>query len=94
MAPRSNQREQPVGESIISTHAASAGVLAERHYSVAEVAKMWNLSTDMIRRLFAKEPGVLVFERDKGRVHKRRYATLRIPESVVERVHRRCSLVT
>jgi hypothetical protein len=43
-------------------------VFAERHDTVAEVAAMWNLSKDAIRRLFQHEPGVLVLgNRTKGR---------------------------
>jgi hypothetical protein len=64
----------------------------ERHYTVAEVAAMWNLSKDAIRRMFQNEPGVLVLA-NLTRGSKRRYITLRIPELVVERVHKRCSLV-
>ena len=55
----------------------------ERHYSVTEVASLWALSRDSVRRLFRREPGVLAMG-DK-------YVTLRIPESVLERVHRRLS---
>lgn len=63
----------------------------EQHFTVAQVAKIWSLSEDAVRRLFCKEPGVLVLEgRSKGR--KRRYTTLRIPQSVLERVHRQYSL--
>jgi len=61
----------------------------ERHYSVAEVAEMWNLSADAVRRLFQNEPGVLVLGDSRPKYGKRRYATLRIPESVLERVYRR-----
>ena len=61
----------------------------ERHYSVDELGKLWNLSADTVRRLFEREPGVLVIERGRSR-NARRYRTLRIPESVAERVHRRC----
>jgi AraC-like DNA-binding protein len=57
----------------------------ERHYSVTDVAKLWGLSRDSVRRLFRREPGVLVMGD--------RYVTLRIPESVLERVHRRLSNV-
>lgn len=64
----------------------------ERHYTVGEIAVMWNLSKDAVRRLFAKEPGVLVVGQDQSNAYKRRYTTLRIPESVVERVHNKCSL--
>ena len=60
----------------------------ERHYSVAEIAETWNLSREVIRKLFEGEPGVLVIGNDATR-SKRGYHTLRIPESVMERVHRR-----
>lgn len=63
--------------------------LVERHYAVAEIAAMWNLSTDKVRDLFEEEPGVLVIGRRNPR--KRRYVTLHIPESVVERVYLRFS---
>jgi transcriptional regulator GlxA family with amidase domain len=53
----------------------------ERHYSVSEVATLWSLSRDSVRRIFRREPGVLVIG-DK-------YVTLRIPESVLQRVHKR-----
>jgi len=65
-------------------------VIGERHYTVAEVSEAWKLSADKVRRLFQDEPGVLVLE-DRSAFSKRRYRTLRIPESVVERVHRRFS---
>jgi hypothetical protein len=67
----------------------STRALVERHYAVAEIAAMWNLSTDKVRHLFEEEPGVLVIGRRNPR--KRRYVTLRIPESVAERVHSRLS---
>ena len=61
---------------------------AERHYTVAEIAAMWNLSDDLVRREFENEPGVLAIERNRTK-GKRRHLTLRIPEHVVERVYRR-----
>jgi hypothetical protein len=62
----------------------------ERHYAVTEISEMWNLSPDKVRDLFEHEPGVLVLGERNPR-HKRRYVTLRIPKSVVERVHCRLS---
>jgi MerR HTH family regulatory protein len=58
-------------------------------YSVAEVAALWNLSTDSIRRLFAEEPGVITLGDGAARRGKRKRVTLRIPKSVLERVHRK-----
>lgn len=66
------------------------GLYAERHYSVSEVAALWHLSQDAVRKLFQNEPGVLVLG-GTGSLHKRRYTTLRIPESVLQRLHRRLS---
>ena len=62
----------------------------ERHYAVAEIAELWNLSADKVRELFENEPGVLVIGERSPR-HKRRYVTLRIPQKVLERVHHRLS---
>src|SRR5438067_12183450 len=62
----------------------------ERHYAVTEIAEMWNLSPDKVRELFENEPGVLVIGERSPR-HKRRYVTLRIPQTVLERVHSRLS---
>jgi hypothetical protein len=62
----------------------------ERHYTVAEIAEIWSLSREVIRKLFEGEPGVLVIGDDSSR-SKRGYHTLRIPESVAERVHRKLS---
>jgi predicted transcriptional regulator len=60
----------------------------EPHYTVAEIAETWKLSRDVVRKIFEKESGVFVIGNDGSR-RKRAYHTLRIPESVMERVHRR-----
>lgn len=60
----------------------------ERHLSVSEIADLWSLSPDVVRKLFEREPGVLVLGDQVSR-SKRRYTTLRVPQSVAERVHRR-----
>jgi hypothetical protein len=61
----------------------------ERHYTPEEIAERLAISTDKARRMFHNEPGVVKIgepSRRLGRVLKRRYYTLRIPESVAERV--------
>jgi MarR-like DNA-binding transcriptional regulator SgrR of sgrS sRNA len=58
----------------------------ERHYSVSEIAKMWALSEKTVRRMFEDEEGVLQWGSPETR-RKRGYITLRIPESVLLRVH-------
>lgn len=93
MKPQSHPRPAYETDQIEATSSASQSPVAERHYTVAEVAAMWNLSKDAVRRLFRNEPGVLVLGgHASGR--QRRYTVLRIPQSALERVHARCSLVS
>jgi hypothetical protein len=64
--------------------------VVEKHFTPDELAELWGVSVDSIRRLFRDESGVLKMG-DKNPKHKRQYLTLRIPESVAERVHTRLS---
>jgi hypothetical protein len=84
---RMRERLRAEDSSLIS--AAYSPAFAERHYTVAEVALLWNLSLDSVRRIFDDEPGVLVLCNDGATRCKRRYTTLRIPETVLKRVHKR-----
>jgi len=61
-------------------------------YTVDEVANMLKMSKDTARRRFRKEPGVFVMTTPACK-YKRRYETIRIPESVLQRVYRRCLVV-
>lgn len=60
----------------------------ERHYSIQEVAALWNLSEKTVRRLFENEPGVIEIGNGETRF-RHACVTRRIPESVAQRVHRR-----
>jgi hypothetical protein len=64
----------------------------EPHYTVSEIAEMWKLSVDTVRRMFGDEPGVLKIGQ-ATRLVKRKYVrhhfVLRIPESVLLRVQDR-----
>jgi len=61
--------------------------LRERHFSVSDLAAIWNLGPDLIRRLFQDEPGVIVISTPRRRT--RVYRVLRIPESVANAVYQR-----
>ena len=67
-------------------------IALERHYSVQEIADMWAMSPKTVRRLFENEGGVLRWGSEEQLTrHRRRrgYCSLRIPESVLIRVHQR-----
>ena len=63
-------------------------IVDERHYSPSDLAKAWGVSAETVRQIFREEPGVLKIGKP-GTKTKRGYFTLRIPEEVAERVHRR-----
>ena len=59
-------------------------------FTVAQIASMWQLSTDTIQRMFQDEPDVFPLG-EKNPRGKRRRVTLRIPREVMERVKKRRS---
>lgn len=63
-------------------------VEVDRHYTVTEVAQMWAVSRDTIRRHFEAVPGVLRLGHAETK-SKRRYVTLRIPARVLHAEHDR-----
>ena len=63
-------------------------LVAERHWSPAEVAEKWGLGPATIRRLFRDEPGVVVIARP-AKKNRQQHRTIRIPQTILERVHRR-----
>ena len=62
---------------------------AEYHHTVKDLSGIWQLSTATVTRMFRDEPGVLRLGKAQARRGRRSYTTLRIPESVVQRVYRR-----
>jgi hypothetical protein len=58
----------------------------EKHFSVNELAALWNLDPDTIRPYFRNRTGVLKIARPETR-RKRGYVSLRIPASVAAAVH-------
>lgn len=73
--------------------ATGAPAFSARHYSVGELAAMWNLSENKVREMFHQEPGVLAIGEPRPKFGRRRgKVTLRIPESIALRVYRRYCL--
>ena len=61
-------------------------------FTVSEISIKWKRSEDVVRRIFANEPGVLRFGHPtllKGRKYQRRYFSLRIPRDLFLRVRDR-----
>ena len=60
----------------------------EKHYSIIEIAELWALSEKTVRKIFEREPDVIHWSTEE-KLHKRGYRTLRVPETVLHRVHRK-----
>lgn len=73
-----------IGTQLISANTTPS----EHHFTAKEIAEEWSLSQDTIHRLFSNEPGVLLIVSEKKK-YRRTRRTLRIPESVKNRVYRR-----
>jgi hypothetical protein len=67
--------------------------ICEHFWTPKEIAEQWRVSVDTVIRLFEHEPDGLILAQPSGK-QKRRYRTIRIPNSVLVRVQKRRSLVT
>jgi hypothetical protein len=66
----------------------------ERHYKIREIARRWNVSDRIVRRIFAAEPVLRIGKPSRlvGGPHRkyiRRYWMMRVPVSVLRRVENR-----
>ncbi len=68
---------------------AESPAFARRHYTVAELARLWHLSDDLVRKLFRGERDVICIGVDRSTGRKRRYVSMRVPADVAERIYRR-----
>lgn len=59
----------------------------ERHFRPEEVAEIWGVDTTTVRRVFRDVPGVLKLGRITARGSRREYVKLRIPQSILDKVH-------
>lgn len=61
----------------------------DRHFTPAELGKLWGFTPKTIQRLFRDEPGVVKITNQTKLCRKREYVTLRIPAAIAQRVHSR-----
>lgn len=63
----------------------------EQHYTPGQIAKLWALDQRTIKKLFRNEEGVILTDpitsNLNSRGKRRVYSIMRIPASVVSRVH-------
>jgi hypothetical protein len=69
-------------------------VSTDPHLTPEALGEAWGVSAQTIRNIFKDEPGVLRISQAKNGRPKRAYVSLRIPESIAERVHKRLSAIS
>ena len=57
----------------------------EKHYRIGELARMWGLGRETVRKLVKDDPGVLKIRGGRKRSH----TTYAVPESAARRIHTR-----
>ena len=83
-----NATATPAARNLATVEVGCSDVALERHYTIGELSKRWHSDYKTVRRMFEGEPGVLTWGPGE-RCHKRSHISMRIPESVVIRVHRK-----
>jgi hypothetical protein len=58
---------------------------AERHYRIGELAKLWGLGRETVRKIVCDEPDVLKIRMGRKKAH----TTYSVPESAARRIHTR-----
>ena len=83
--------KKPVQNATHSTFARDVQYLArdasfaEKHYRVSELAGLWGLGRETIRKIVKDEPGVIKIRQGRKKAH----TTYSVPESVARRIHTR-----
>lgn len=57
----------------------------EKHYRIGELAKMWGLGRETVRKLVKDDPGVIKVRLGKKKAH----TIYCVPESAAHRIHTR-----
>jgi hypothetical protein len=56
---------------------------AEKHYRIGELAKLWGLGRETVRKLVMQDPGVIKIRMGRKKSH----TTYSVPESAAARIH-------
>jgi len=79
--------QRPAPLATVQQPVAAEPAPTERHYTAGEVAEMWYFNIETVRRFFENEPGVVMLQAPASQ-GKQPYRTIRIPQTVLDRVHR------
>jgi hypothetical protein len=61
------------------------GTTFEKHYRVGELAELWSLGRETVRKLVKDDPGVIKIRMGRKKAH----TVYSVPESAAQRIHTR-----
>ena len=61
------------------------GTAFEKHYRIGDLAELWHLGRETVRKLVKDDPGVIKVRMGRNR----RHTTYSVPESAAKRIHTR-----
>jgi hypothetical protein len=88
MSTELRKQVQSIGEAA-STAGRHCGAqdssFAEKHYRVSDLAELWGLGRETVRKLVKDDPGVVKIRQGRKKAH----TTYSVPESAARRIHTR-----
>ncbi len=61
----------------------TANTTFERHYRIGELAELWGLGRETVRKLVKDDPGVIKIRMGRKKAH----TVYSVPESAAQRIH-------
>jgi hypothetical protein len=68
-----------------TANAVAAGSAFERHYRISDLARLWGLGRETVRKLVKDDPGVIKIRMGRRKAH----TIYSVPESAALRIHTR-----
>lgn len=81
------QKTIPLGSVVNDRGVPDDSRFAEKHYRIGELAELWGLGRETIRKMLIDEPGVVKVRLGRKKAH----TTYSVPHSVARRIHKKLS---
>jgi hypothetical protein len=86
---RKARKYRSEGERALGKNMLDSGTF-EKHYRIGELARLWGLGRETVRKLVKDDPGVIKIRMGRKRCH----TVYSVPESAARRIHTRLQMGT
>ena len=85
LGKKSVQSTSQAATALEQPYVTTSDSFAEKHYRVSDLAKLWGLGRETVRKLVKDDPGVVKVRQGRKKVH----TTYSVPASAAKRIHTR-----